>query len=175
MLSFNNKLELLDKNQLSEICNNYLINNKIYTYNHLNKLIKTNKICCKYDMIDLLNLFVNSKEKKIIYYDFTNSNKPFNNDTNITFKNINKIRNYIKKYYKNKYNLEFEYDKITYYILKKYWSNDNPISVKKFCDIYHITKINDNNTENKLKQNYNIEIIKKDIINFIDEYIILSN
>ena len=24
--------------------------------------------------------------------------------------------------YKNKYNLEFEYDKITYYILKKYFS-----------------------------------------------------
>ncbi len=173
MQSLYKKLELLNKNELAEICNKYSIDNKIYTYNSLNNIIKTNKLCNKFDMIELIDFFIKSKEKKIVYYNFVNSKKPFNEFTNITFKNINLIRNFIKKYYKQIYNLDFEYDKKTYLILKKYWSSDNPISIKKFCNIYY-TNNNIKIDNNYLKNNYDFENIKNDIISYIDEYIILT-
>lgn len=187
MNTLNNKLELLSKNDLSELCNLYSINNKIYTYNDSNKLIKTNIICCKYDMIELINSFLSSTKKQIIYYNFLNSKKPYNKNTNITFKNINSIRQFICKYYKKTYNIEFDYDKTTYVILNKYWSLDNPISVNKFCDIYFTTTHNNFKTyitkNNILPQlitevqtpEINIEQVKTDIKSYIDEYMILNN
>ena len=67
-----NKMELLTKDDLYQICKKYGINTKVFTYNKNNDLIQTKNECCKYDLIKLLKKFFLEKNTTdhIVYHDY---------------------------------------------------------------------------------------------------------
>lgn len=171
------KMELLSKEDLYAICKKYNINTKIYSYNKNNDVITTKNECCKYDLVKLLkNFFINKNNNDyIIYHDFISSMNKFNESSYITFKNVKKIKSTIKKFYQKNFDLNFDYDKLSYNILSEKWANGEPITVKEFA-VEHYNSLT--NFKNKHKPNVNpnttYENIKKSIISNINEYMLLK-
>lgn len=173
------KMELLNKSDIKHICDEYSINTKIFTSQDNNDLIKTKNTCSKYDMIKLVKMFLSGNNNPtIVYHDFNNLKNNEKNNINmfISFKNVKQIRPFVRKTYKEMFDIPFDYDKISYIILNSYWTKGDPITVKKFCSLHyeHFKDARSTITNKKSNVNVNYDKMFKDIKNVISEYVVIK-
>ena len=162
-------MEALTKQDLIKLCKKLQINTKIKTFDSNGNLIVTKNDYCSYDLVKLIKSSFINKDYNIIYHDYILETPKNPENTIITFRNVKQILSIIKKIYKNKYDIKFNYDKTSYNILSKKWAEGEIITVSQFVNEHYLS--------NKLSNiNYHTDInsyekTKKQIISSINEYL----
>ncbi len=167
-----NAMELLTKEDLINISKSLKLNTKIKTYDNNGKSIDTKIDYCKYDLIKLIKSYFLNKDTTIgiIYHDYITPVNNFNDNTLITFRNVKKVKSTISKLYKKYFNINFEYDKLSYNILSSRWAHGETINIKTFIT-EHFNSKRFGKSDNTLIDNDRYEKTKKQIISSINEYI----
>lgn len=168
-------MEILRIDDLKLLCRKYQIHYKTKTYGASGNIQTSKTDYCKYDLIKLLqsHFLDRDKEISIVYHDFSNRIIASNEEDHIiTFQNVKKLYNTIKRLYRKQYDIKFEYDKASYNILSNRWSSGIPITIKEFI-VEHFTagKIRKNITDIDIKK---YEDIKRHIIASLNEYMIIK-